>query len=166
MMRRSQQRNKVIPGGCVAWCKSPGPGVRVTEAPFQASLLNSHAIPGKLPTKPQLPCLYNGANYYYPPQRIMRIQWVNEDEALFPCLSYGEHPVNVNCCCRAIVGHNIRASWVKWRSCLRCQDVSGSELERRGLKYSLGVEVGNENEGIQSLIGGVSVSEETGEGWS
>ena len=51
-------------------------------------------------------------------------------------------------------------------SCLRRQDVSGSELERRGLKYSLEVEVGNENEGIQSLIGGISVSEETGKGWS
>lgn len=52
-----------------------------------------------------------------------------------------------------VVGNNIHTSWVKLTgSCFRAQDVSRSELEGPGLKYGLGVDVMNGNEGIQSLI--------------
>lgn len=67
----------------------------------------------------------------------------------------------------ATVDNNIHASWMKLSgSCLRAQDSCRSELERLRLKCSLGVEAMNEGEGIQSLIRGVHMSEETGEGWT
>ena len=110
IMRGSQKRIKVTLEGVLPNV-SPDSRVRMTEALIQASLLNNHAILGKFPPKPQFPRLYNGASYHYLLQGIvMRIQWVNKDEALSPCLSHGECPVNVNCCCRATAGHNICAS--------------------------------------------------------
>lgn len=45
-------------------------------------------------------------------------------------------------------------------SCLGAQALSRSELVWPGLKYSLGVEVIHENEGIQNLNSGANISEE------
>lgn len=60
----------------------------------------------------------------------------------------------------AAVG-NSHISWMKLAgNCLGTQAISTSQLEWPGFKYSLGVEVMNENEGIQAFISGVNISEE------
>lgn len=65
----------------------------------------------------------------------------------------------------AVVGNNIHTPWIKL-AILGPQDVSRLELEGSGLRYSLGVEVMNENEGIECLISGVNILKEQVRVWT
>lgn len=72
------------------------------------------------------------------------------------CLSHGTCSVTVIVAATAV--GDIHVSWMKWaESHLAAQAISRAEV-----KYSQGVEVMSEKEGIQSLIRGVSTAEEHG----